>query len=81
MPETGSQQWLFIWADSRNQPCPDEIAVDWLCSSTRRPGNSRVGLVNKTSSQSFLISSSPEDLLNTFTQINNRFIRYEKWTK
>ena len=27
MPETGSQQWLFIWADPKNQPCPVEIVV------------------------------------------------------
>ena len=72
MPETGSQQWLFTWADPRNQPCPVEIAVDWLCSSTHRPGNSGVGLDNKTPPQSFLISSSSEDIINTLMQINNR---------
>ena len=75
MPETGSQQRLFTWADSKNQPCPVEIAVDWLCSSTHRPGNSRVGLINKTPPQSFLISSSSEDLINTFTRINNRITK------
>ena len=72
MPETGSQQRIFTWVDSRNQPCPVEIAVDWLCSSTLRPGNSGVGLVNKTHPKSFLISSSSEDLINTFKQLNNR---------
>ena len=75
MPETGSQQRIFTWVDSRNQPCPVEIAVDWLCSSTHRPGNSRVGLINKTPPQSFLIFSSSEDLINTFMKINKRLTK------
>ena len=34
MPETGSQQWIFTWVDTQNQPGHIEIAVDWLLLNT-----------------------------------------------
>jgi len=33
-PETGSQQWIFTWVDTQNQPGYVEIAVDRLLLNT-----------------------------------------------